>query len=74
MNLQTIADAQDAFNYRLMKAKALVDILSNCRTDQLQADSISSIANMLSEAMDGLEATFNDLASTIEEDIRGPQG
>ncbi|MGA2548273.1 MAG: hypothetical protein ABSF43_17135 [Rectinemataceae bacterium] len=74
MNLQTIADVQDAFNDRLMKAKALVDILSNCRVDQLQADSISSIANMLSEAIEALGTTFNNLASTIEGDTGSPQG
>jgi hypothetical protein len=68
MKAQTVVDARDSFNQKFREANALVDVLSNCRAEQLHDETVPCIARMLSEIVEALETLFEDLADAIEKD------
>ena len=71
MKAEAVVDARDSFNERFRRVKALVDILSNCRAEQLHTETVPCIAYMLSEIVDALETQFGDLADAMEKDAGG---
>ena len=71
MKAEAVVDARDSFNEESRKAKALVDVLSNCRAEQLHTETVPCIAYMLSEIVDGLNAEFEKLADSMEKDAEG---
>jgi hypothetical protein len=48
-----------------------VDVLSNCRAEQLHEETVPYVASMLSEIIEGLEGDFEKLADVKEMDA-GP--
>ncbi|MGA2642692.1 MAG: hypothetical protein ABSG21_17520 [Spirochaetia bacterium] len=72
INAQAVIDARDSFNDRFSKASALVDLLSNCRAEQLHDETVPCIACMLSEIMEGLDTEFDSVAEAMEKDEGSP--
>jgi len=74
MRPQMTVEARDSLIEKLYKANALIDVLSNCRAEQLHVETVPCIADMLSEIMEALGGLFHSLVGATEENLERPQG
>lgn len=74
MRQQVTVETRDSFIEKLYKANALIDVLSNCRAEQLNDETVPCIADMLSEIIEALEGLFHSLVGATDENLERPRG